>query len=89
MSGITSHIAVAQSRDFSNIKNLTEETIFQLINDSDLEYQPEFKKNQCNFRVLQSWYQENCNPNTPLIIIIPDFESFDSAVLRDFILILR
>lgn len=40
-------------------------------------------------RALKEWYQEHCEPNDPLVIIITDFESSPAAVLHDFILILR
>ena len=50
---------------------------------------PDIRKNQCTLRVLDEWHGKNCNPQDPLVIIIPDFESFIPKVLRDFILILR
>lgn len=40
-------------------------------------------------RNLKLWHQENCDRNDPLVIMITDFESSSSAVLHDFILILR
>lgn len=61
------------------------------------------KKSNCNFGLLQAWYENlycgsNVN-NSPkknknsarkvLVVIIPDFESFNEKVLRDFILIAR
>lgn len=88
-SSITNHIALVQSRDSTSMKSLVEETIYQLLNSPTDNCETEFKKNQCNFRVLEAWYKEYCEENTPLVIIIPDFESFNSSVLRDFILILR
>ncbi|XP_034949827.1 origin recognition complex subunit 3 [Chelonus insularis] len=86
LSLITKQIAVIPSRDSGNLKTLMEESIYQLINSSDDVC--EVKKSQCNFRQLKLWYSENCKPNTPLVIIIPDFESFNPNVLRDFISVL-
>ncbi|XP_015115141.1 origin recognition complex subunit 3 isoform X2 [Diachasma alloeum] len=88
ISTVTEHIAVIQSRDSGNMKNLTEETVFQLINGSNENGRPEVRKNQCTFRVLESWYQEKHNEAPPLVVIIPDFESFNPIILRDFILVL-
>lgn len=47
------------------------------------------RKSHCTFRLLEAWYFEKCDINTPLVIIIPDFESFNATILRDFILVLR
>ncbi|XP_063988674.1 origin recognition complex subunit 3 [Diachasmimorpha longicaudata] len=88
ISTVTKHIAVIQSRDSGNMRNLTEETVFQLINASDENERPEVRKNQCTFRVLESWYKEKYNEAPPLVVIIPDFESFNPIILRDFILVL-
>ncbi|KAK0091384.1 hypothetical protein PV326_003305 [Microctonus aethiopoides] len=89
LSSITRHIAVIQSRDSSNMKNLIEETVFQLINNSNEEsINIDVRKSHCTFRLLEAWYFEKCDINTPLVIIIPDFESFNATILRDFILVL-
>ncbi|CAK9816427.1 Origin recognition complex subunit 3 [Anthophora plagiata] len=84
---ITQHIAVIWSRDSNNIKNIMEESIYQLIYDKENE-DSQVKKSQCTMRSLKSWHQKNCDPSDPLVIIITDFESSSSAVLHDFILIL-
>jgi len=35
---------------------------------------------------LSAWYQENCgDKKSPIVIIIPDFETFSSSVLGDLI----
>ncbi|CAG5076045.1 Similar to ORC3: Origin recognition complex subunit 3 (Spermophilus citellus) [Cotesia congregata] len=86
ISGITNYIAVVQSRDSASIKSLTEDMVFQLINGSDQV--PIVKKSQCTLRVLEAWYKEQCT-DTPLVIVIPDFESFNPIILHDFILVLR
>nr|XP_003701279.1 PREDICTED: origin recognition complex subunit 3 isoform X1 [Megachile rotundata] len=87
LESITKHTAVIWNRDTENIKNILEESIYQLINEEENEA-GSIKKNQCTMRVLNSWHQKNCNPNDPLLIIITDFESASPAVLHDFILIL-
>ncbi|CAL7940147.1 unnamed protein product [Xylocopa violacea] len=84
---VAKHIAVIWARDSNNIKNITEETIYQLMNNNEDE-EPEIKKNHCHMRALQSWHREHCDPNDPLVIVITDFESCSHAVLHDFILIL-
>ncbi|CAB3243566.1 unnamed protein product [Arctia plantaginis] len=56
------------------------------------------KKNQCTMKMLKSWYHNNylsssptkkkaLHLNRPLVIIIPDFESFNCNVLQDFVMI--
>jgi len=40
-------------------------------------------------RVLKKLFAEYHDPEDPLIIILPDFESFSINVLHDFILVLR
>ncbi|XP_053973901.1 origin recognition complex subunit 3 [Hylaeus volcanicus] len=85
---ITKHTAVIWSRDSNNLKSILEETIFQLINHENMDENEQVKKSQCNMRALKYWYQNHCQSDDPLIIIISDFESFLPAVLRDFILIL-
>ncbi|XP_008202890.1 origin recognition complex subunit 3 [Nasonia vitripennis] len=86
---ITRYIATVWSRDASTLKNLTDEVVCQLINGSRSEDDSLLvKKSQCTFFTLQAWHQENNISNTPLVIIIPDFESFSYNILHDFILIL-
>ncbi|XP_046608711.1 origin recognition complex subunit 3 isoform X2 [Neodiprion virginianus] len=83
---ITSHIAIMQQRDSYSLKNMMEETVFQLINNSRNK-RTEIQKNHCTSSMLNAWYQEY-GSNTPLLIIIPDFESFSAEILQNFILIL-
>ncbi|XP_026298436.1 origin recognition complex subunit 3 isoform X3 [Apis mellifera] len=83
----TKHIAVLWSRDSNNIKDITEKSIYQLINNGEDE-DTHIKKNQCHMRALKAWHQEHCDQNDPLIIILTDFESIPASVLHDFILIL-
>ncbi|XP_049865911.1 origin recognition complex subunit 3 [Pectinophora gossypiella] len=56
------------------------------------------RKNQCTMKVLQKWYTNKYNTPSPkkkkhssvkrsLVIIIPDFESFNCSVLQDFVMI--
>lgn len=46
------------------------------------------KKSQCTLRVLETWYKDK-SMKIPLVIVIPDFETFNPIILRDFILVLR
>ncbi|XP_057339498.1 origin recognition complex subunit 3 [Microplitis mediator] len=85
ISSITKYIAVIQSRDSGSMKSLIEEMIFQLINGSEEEVL--VKKNQCTLRVLETWYKDK-SMEIPLVIVIPDFETFNPIILRDFILVL-
>lgn len=93
LSTITDKIAIIDSRDSINMKNLIEEIVFQLINstqddDDDDDDSPAIKKHECNLRLLKIWHLENCTINTPLVIIIREFESFNLKILGDLILIL-
>ncbi|XP_060814863.1 origin recognition complex subunit 3 isoform X2 [Bombus pascuorum] len=85
---ITNHIAVIWDRDSNNIKNLTEESIYQLMNNEKDDEGIQIKKIHCHMRNLKLWHQKNCDRNDPLVIMITDFESSSPAVLHDFILIL-
>ncbi|XP_050585772.1 origin recognition complex subunit 3 isoform X2 [Bombus affinis] len=85
---ITNHIAVIWGRDSNNIKNLTEESIYQLMNNEKDDKDIQIKKTHCHMRNLKLWHQKNCDRNDPLVIMITDFESSSPAVLHDFILIL-
>ncbi|CAD1477203.1 unnamed protein product, partial [Heterotrigona itama] len=85
---ITKHIAVIWSRDSNNIKNLIEESIYQLMSNEKDEEDILIKKNRCHMRNLKLWHQKHCDQNDPLVIVITDFESSSPQVLHDFILIL-
>ncbi|XP_043288926.1 origin recognition complex subunit 3 isoform X2 [Venturia canescens] len=87
-SKVTQCIAIIHSRDSGNMKNLIEETVFQLINSQNNDEKSDIRKNQCTLRLLEAWHSENCQYHDPLVIIVPDFESFSPSVLRDFILVL-
>ncbi|EZA61918.1 Origin recognition complex subunit [Ooceraea biroi] len=54
-------------------------------NDDDAS---EVRKSQCTMRVLKDWFAKHHDPEDPLVIILPDFESFSTDVLHDFILVL-
>ncbi|XP_063621451.1 origin recognition complex subunit 3 [Cydia splendana] len=69
--------------------------------DSDDETLPtkkKLKKNQCTMRLLQNWYNNKYLSPSPkkrqtvsmrsLVIIIPDFESFNCNILQDFVMII-
>lgn len=40
-------------------------------------------------RALKEWFAEYQDLEDPLVIILPDFESFSINILHDFILVLR
>ncbi|XP_012283310.1 origin recognition complex subunit 3 isoform X2 [Orussus abietinus] len=85
---ITPYIARVWSRDSGNVKSMTEEAVYQLINSHREDEDTMVRKSQCTLRALRAWHEEQDDPNAPLVIIIPDFESFSATVLRDFILAL-
>ncbi|XP_066589757.1 origin recognition complex subunit 3 isoform X2 [Prorops nasuta] len=88
LKNITPYIALIWSVHASNLKNLMDETIHQIIGCTKDEEMLGLKRTHYNFRKLQAWYQKNCSKDTPLIIILPDFESLPASVLHDFILVL-
>ncbi|KAH9627623.1 hypothetical protein HF086_010775 [Spodoptera exigua] len=57
------------------------------------------RKNQCTMKALKNWYNTKCmssptkkkslQTRRSLVIIIPDFESFNCNVLQDFVMIVR
>ncbi|CAG4937416.1 unnamed protein product [Colias eurytheme] len=66
--------------------------------DEDSVPKPKLKKSHCTMKTLFNWYknkQETCSPKKKkhtvvqqtLIIIIPDFESFNCNILQDFVMI--
>ncbi|KAG5325301.1 ORC3 protein, partial [Pseudoatta argentina] len=100
LSKITPHLAMICSRNCNNVKNIIEDTVYQFIHknsNSESEsgsesesnhHVPEVRKTQCTMRVLKNISAEYHDPEDPLIIILPDFESFPINVLHDFILVL-
>ncbi|XP_017761181.1 PREDICTED: origin recognition complex subunit 3 [Eufriesea mexicana] len=86
LESITKHIAIISSKDSNSIRNIIEESISQLINKKSEEVL--IKKSMCHMRNLKLWHQKHCDQNDPLVIVVSDFESSSSEVLRDFILIL-
>ncbi|KAL6255109.1 hypothetical protein P5V15_013441 [Pogonomyrmex californicus] len=86
LSKITSHIAVVWSRECNNLKTIIQETVYQLVYNSNDDCK--IRKSQCTMRVLKECFEENHDLEDPLIIILPDFESFITDVLHDFILVL-
>ncbi|KAL0123475.1 hypothetical protein PUN28_005767 [Cardiocondyla obscurior] len=90
---ITSYVAVVWSRNCNNLKSIIEDTVYQLIrqnaaNKSELDDAPEVRKSQCTMRVLKNYFADRHDFDDPLVIILPDFESFSTSVLHDFILVL-
>ncbi|XP_018394977.1 PREDICTED: origin recognition complex subunit 3 [Cyphomyrmex costatus] len=99
LSKITPHLAMICSRNCNSVKNIIEDTVYQFIHqtssseselasDSESNHIPEVRKSQCTMRVLKNMFAEHHDPEDPLIIILPDFESFPINVLHDFILVL-
>ncbi|XP_011865960.1 PREDICTED: origin recognition complex subunit 3 [Vollenhovia emeryi] len=89
---ITSHLAVVWSRNCNGVKSIIEDTVYQFLRGatyrSELNDGPEVRKSQCTMRVLKKSFAENHDPEDPLVVILPDFESFSTNVLHDFILVL-
>ncbi|XP_072764702.1 origin recognition complex subunit 3 isoform X2 [Anoplolepis gracilipes] len=88
LSNITSHIAVLWSKDCNSVKNIIEDTVYQFIQKSNSDDVPQVRKSQCTMRALKEWLVEYEDLEDPLIIILPDFESFSINILHDFILVL-
>ncbi|XP_071646332.1 origin recognition complex subunit 3 [Temnothorax longispinosus] len=90
---ITSHLAVVWSRNCNNLKSIIEDTVYQFIHrttiyKSESDDVVEVRKSQCTMRVLKQLFAEHHDPEDPLVIILPDFESFPTNVLHDFIMVL-
>ncbi|XP_015175736.1 PREDICTED: origin recognition complex subunit 3 isoform X2 [Polistes dominula] len=85
---LTLNVAILWSKDSNNIKSIVSDTVFQFMNKNGEDDEYEIKKAHCSMRALKLWYLTHCDQSDPLIIIIPDFESFSPNVLHDFILIL-
>ncbi|XP_068630803.1 origin recognition complex subunit 3 [Battus philenor] len=71
----------------------------ECLDDSNTIIRPRLKKSQCTMKILQKWYhnkyQANLSSNIRfsntrrlLVIIIPDFESFNCNILQDFVMII-
>lgn len=91
LSKITPHLAVVWSRNCNSVKSIIEDTVYQFTHQNtilELDDVPEVRKSQCTMRVLKTLFAEYHDPENPLIIILPDFESFPINVLHDFILVL-
>ncbi|XP_029662947.1 origin recognition complex subunit 3 [Formica exsecta] len=88
LSEITSHIAVLWSKDCNSVKNIIEDTVYQFIQKSESDDVPQMRKSQCTMRALKEWFAEYHDLEDPLVIILPDFESFSINILHDFILVL-
>ncbi|CAG9832857.1 unnamed protein product [Diabrotica balteata] len=91
---ITPHVATLNSQNCQNIKYFMENMIGQFINDDEYLDEDEnesgttqIKKTQLTMSLLESWY-EKLIEKKPLVVIIPDFESFNPQVLERFILII-
>ncbi|ERL84124.1 hypothetical protein D910_01470 [Dendroctonus ponderosae] len=90
---VSPYVAFLSSQDCGNVKSLMEIMISQFIGLSDdrEEYEDDLvkntlKKSSLNMSLLESWYQQA--ENELLVVIIPDFESFNAKVLQSFILII-
>lgn len=81
---ITPYIATISSRNCNNLKSMVEESIYQIIN-AETQNDPIIKKPNCTFRALNCWYDESNKSNLPLVIIIRDFENFNTKALHDFV----
>ncbi|XP_047526742.1 origin recognition complex subunit 3 [Vanessa atalanta] len=66
--------------------------------EKDLSERVKLKKNQCTLKTLLNWYQAKYVkqslkkykpvPKKALVIIMPDFESFNCNILQDFVMII-
>lgn len=86
-------VTVLQSRDCPSVKSAVEALVGGFINNAQDEEQDttKLKKNQLTLAVLESWFKHNyCNSEvkTSLVVMIADFEQFNSIVVQDLISIL-
>lgn len=89
---VSPYVACLSSHDCGNVKNLMETMISQFVGLSDdrdesgddLVKNP-LKKSSLNMSLLESWYEQA--GNQLLVVILPDFESFNAKVLQFLILI--
>lgn len=76
--------------------------MFQENYDDEVEHispTKKLRKSQCTMKALKNWYgsryespvkkKPSNQTKKPLVIIIPDFESFNCNVLQDFVMIVR
>uniref|UniRef100_A0A182T4R9 Origin recognition complex subunit 3 n=1 Tax=Anopheles maculatus TaxID=74869 RepID=A0A182T4R9_9DIPT len=86
-------VVLLPARDGTNLKQAVETIVEKCIESQsrDRSVEKRFRKNQLNLDVLQAWYLEthgNFDALPNLIIVVPDFELFNTAVLQDLIIIL-
>ncbi|XP_050314452.1 origin recognition complex subunit 3 [Anthonomus grandis grandis] len=90
---VTPHVAFLTSQDCANIKFLIEKLIYQYVNNGHLDDTDEedervhVKRSYLSFPLLQEWYEDlyPSEQKNVLVVIIPDFESFNVKVLQTFI----
>ncbi|KAL5288502.1 ORC3 family protein [Megaselia abdita] len=84
---VKSSVAIINSRDATHLKNAVEALVYEVIENNDEERETKrLRKTQMNMDMLEAWYdKDECDC---LVVILPDFESFNPEVLQDFILIL-
>lgn len=78
----SSIVTILTAQDCPNLKSAVEHLVGGLINDEDL------KKKQLTFPVLESWYRHTCEKSTKLVVMIADFEQFNTICIQDLINIL-
>lgn len=85
---INSSVAIIKARDAAHLKNAIESLVFEVIQnqDDDNRESKRLRKTKLNMDMLEAWFASQ-NSKT-LVVILPDFESFNPLVLQDFILIL-
>lgn len=85
---IKSSVAIINSRDAANLKSAVETLVSKVIENDDSEREAKrLRKTQLNMEILEAWFEQEDECEC-LVVILPDFESFNPEVLQDFILIL-
>lgn len=82
-------VTVIQSRDCPNIKSAVEALVGGLIRSDDDDTC--LKKKQLTFPVLEAWYKnkyKSKNAQPSLVVMIADFEQFNSSCIQDLISIM-
>ncbi|XP_066902905.1 origin recognition complex subunit 3 [Halyomorpha halys] len=97
---ITHHVVMLSSNDCTSIKHTVEHITCQFmkksedayvmdIDDSDSEISDtHLKKSDCNLHSLVNWYNNLKRNRSQLVIVLKDFEGFQTTVVSQLILIL-
>ncbi|XP_055854624.1 origin recognition complex subunit 3 [Episyrphus balteatus] len=89
---LSASVCVIQSRDCSSVKAAVETMVYGFVEEPFEEDEEDrdhkrLRRSQCTMQVLAEWHKSS-QPESTLVVILPDFECFNGKILQDFILIL-